>query len=282
MPPLRIATVDYLNARPLARGFSHASPGRRYDLRAATPAVCAQWLRTGEADVALIPSIEYQRIPDLRVLPGMAIASRRRARSVLLISRVAAAEIRSVALDSSSRTSAALARILLARRSRHPVEYHPAEPRFPAMIEGCDAALLIGDAALRADTRDHRVYDLAEEWYEMAGLPFVFAFWAVGPGVVLTAEDHRAFLASRRLGLESTSAIAGEESARLGLPASYLESYLRENIHFDLGDAECRALYLFFRLARESGQVADTRELVLYPPVGPVAPVWPAERGVGG
>src|SRR5512147_3107714 len=103
MPPLRIATVDYLNARPLARGFTHGPERGRHSLLAATPAVCAEWLRAGETDVALIPSIEYQRIPDLRVLPGMAIASRRRARSVLLLSRVAAAEIRTVALDTSSR-----------------------------------------------------------------------------------------------------------------------------------------------------------------------------------
>ena len=272
MPPLRIATVDYLNARPLARGFTHGPERSGRSLLSASPAVCAEWLRAGETDVALVPSIEYQRIPDLRVLPGMAIASRRRARSVLLISRVAAAEIRSVALDASSRTSAALVRILLARRSRHAVEYRTTDPRFPAMLEGHDAALLIGDAALRADTREYRIYDLAGEWFEMTGLPFVFAFWAVRPGAVLAAEDHAAFLASRRLGLLSTAAIAAEESARLGMPAPFLEAYLKENIHYELGDAECRSLYLFYRMARESGLTPAAREFILYPP----APAWTA------
>ena len=272
MPPLRIGTVDYLNARPLARGFTHSPERAGYALRAATPAVCAEWLRDGEVDVALIPSIEYQRLPQLRVLPGMAVASHRRARSVLLISRVAAAEIRSVALDASSRTSAALARILLDQRSRHRVEYRIAQPRLPAMLEANDAALLIGDAALRADTREYRVYDLAEEWFAMTGLPFVFAFWAVRPGAVLATEDTAAFLASKRLGLLSTAAIAGEESSRLGLPAPFLESYLRENIHYELGDAECRSLYLFYRMARESGQIPAAREFILHPPT----PVWTA------
>jgi chorismate dehydratase len=263
MSAVRIASVNFLNARPLVRGFRLSPRQDRYTLSECVPAVCAQRLAAGEADVALIPSIEYQRIPGLRVLPGMAIASRRRARSVLLISRVAAPEIRRVALDTSSRTSAALARIWLDRRARNPVEYREAAPRFPAMMEDFDAALLIGDAALRADTRDFRVYDLAEQWFEMTGLPFVFAFWAVRPGVRLPEGIHP-FVASRKLGLESIPSIAREESVKLELPEPMLEAYLRENIHYDLGAEEIRALWLFFRLAREAGMVASARDLALH------------------
>jgi len=263
MSALRIASVNFLNARPLVRGFLLSPRPDRYALSECAPAVCARRLAAGEADVALIPSIEYQRIPALRVLPGLAIASRRRARSVLLISRVAAPEIRRVALDTSSRTSAALAMIWLDRRTRNPVEYREAEPRFPAMMEDFDAALLIGDAALRADTRGFRVYDLAEQWFEMTGLPFVFAFWAVRPGVRLPEGIHP-FTASRKLGLESIPAIAREESANLDLPEPMLEAYLRENIHYDLGAEEIRALWLFYRLAREAGLVASARDLALH------------------
>ena len=207
MAALRISSVAFLNARPLVRGFGLAPDPDRYLLSECTPSVCAERLAAGSTDVALIPSVEYQRIPGLRVLPGMAIASRRRARSVLLISRVAAPEIRRVALDTSSRTSAALARIWLDRRTRARVDYIQAAPSFPAMLEGADAALLIGDAALRADIWDFRIYDLAAEWFEMTGLPFVFAFWAVRPGARLP-EGIRPFLASRNLGLESVSATA--------------------------------------------------------------------------
>ena len=263
MSAIRIASVDFLNARPLVRGF-HLSPRPdRYAVSECVPSVCARRLAAGESDVALIPSIEYQRIPGLRVLPGMAVASRRRARSVLLISRVAAPEIRRVALDTSSRTSAALTRIWLDRRARNPVEYREAAPRFPAMMEDFDAALLIGDAALRADTRDFRVYDLAEQWFEMTGLPFVFAFWAVRPGVRLPEGIHP-FTASRKLGLESIPAIAREESANLDLPEPMLEAYLRENIHYDLGAEEIRALWLFYRLSREAGLVASARDVALH------------------
>jgi chorismate dehydratase len=263
MGSLRIASVSFLNARPLVRGFRGAPDAGSHRLEECTPAVCADRLGAGTADVALIPSIEYQRIPGLRVLPGMAIASRRRAGSVLLISRTAAPEIRRVALDTSSRTSAALARIWLDRRSRARVEYVQAAPRFPGMLEGFDAALLIGDAALQADVRDFRVYDLASEWFEMTGLPFVFAFWAVRAGIQLP-EGTRPFVESRKLGLASIAAIAREESPNLGLPEALLEAYLRENIHYDLGSDEMRSLWLFYRLAREAGFVPSAREVAFY------------------
>ena len=132
-------------------------------------------------------------------------------------------------------------------------------------MEHFDAALLIGDPALRADTRGFRVYDLAEQWFEMTGLPFVFAFWAVRPGVRLP-EGTPPFVASRKLGLESIPDIAREESVKLGLPESMLEEYLRENIHYDLGPGEIRSLWLFYRMAREAGLVASARDVAFLDP----------------
>ena len=263
MPMPRIATVDFLNARPLVRGFTHGDQRGVFELLRGTPARCAEWLRSGQAEVALIPSIEYLRIPSLSVLPGMAIASRKQARSVLLVSRVAAPDIRSVALDSSSRTSAALLRILLERRSRHRVSYREMEPALGPMLEHCDAALLIGDAALKAETSSLKVYDLAAEWHAMTGLPFVFAFWAVRPGADLPLAAGP-FLQSRREGLARLDTIAAEAAVELGLPASELGDYLRSNIHYDLGPEEIRGLWLFYRFARESSLVAAAREVVLY------------------
>jgi len=271
----RIAVVDYLNARPLVRGFTRPPLADTVQILAGSPARCADRLRDGAVDAALIPSIEYLRIPGLRVVPGMAISARREARSVLLFSRARLPEIRSVALDRSSRTSAALVRILLRARSRHRVDYRPADPDLTRMLADCDAALLIGDAALRAVPRDVKVYDLASEWHTLTGLPFVFAFWAASP-----KAEHpvpvESFLESKRLGLAERDRIAAEASGELGLPARSLESYLTENIHYDLGEEELKALWLFFRLARESSIVERASDLAFFgPPAGAIAPLAP-------
>jgi len=263
MPIPRVATVDYLNARPLVWGFTHGTRTGSVSLLRGTPARCARQLSAAEVDVALIPSIEYLRIPGLTVLPGMAIASRRQARSVLLVSRVAAAEIRTVALDASSRTSAALLQILLERRSRHRVSYHEMEPQLHRMLEKRDAALLIGDAALQARTEGWKVYDLAAEWHAMTGLPFVFAFWAVRPGAHLPRLSEP-FLDSKRQGLARRESIAQEAASELGIAAGDLTEYLHSNIYYDLGEEEIKSLWLFYRLARESGLVEAARELVLH------------------
>ena len=257
----RICSVDFLNARPLVRGFTKGPQADLYDLSEASPAVCADRLRSGEAEIGLIPSIEFQRIQGLRILPRICIASKRRARSVLLVSRVAAPEIRSVAVDTSSRTSAALLRVLLDRRARNRVQYRPFRSDLRAMLEECDAALLIGDAALKAETEGHRVYDLASEWFEMTGLPFVFAFWAVREGVELPGAS-RNFLESRSIGLEAIDRIAEEESPRLGLPAPVLSEYLQVNLHYEIGEEEVRSLWLFYRMAAEMGIAPGPRELV--------------------
>jgi chorismate dehydratase len=259
----RIAVVDYLNARPLVRGFSRPPLAQAVRLTSGSPARCADWLRDGAVDAALIPSIEYLRIPGLRVVPGMAISARREARSVLLFSRARLSEIRTVALDRSSRTSAALVRILLRARSRHRVDYRPAEPDLSRMLSDCDAALLIGDAALRAAPRDIKAYDLASEWHTLTGLPFVFAFWAVAPQAAHPLPVE-AFLESKRIGLAERDRIAAEAATELGLPARSLESYLTENIHYDLGEEELKALWLFYRLARESSIVERASDLAFF------------------
>jgi chorismate dehydratase len=175
---------------------------------------------------------------------------------------VAAPEIRSVTLDRSSRTSVALLRILLSRISRHRVEYRESEPGLPHMLEKTDAALLIGDAALKADPDGLKVYDLAAEWYARTGLPFVFAFWAARPEALLPGGVEM-FLESKRLGLAQRSIIAEEAAGRLGLPAESLIRYLHDNLSYDLGSEEIRSLWLFYRLAREANLVESVREITL-------------------
>ena len=161
MPKLRISVVQYLNTAPLVWGFTHGLLEGKYDLSFTVPSQCAEALRTGEVDIAIIPAIEYQRIDDLVILPDLAIASKRRVRSLLLISKVPIAPApsnqvgaaergpKSIALDRSSRSTQALTKILCSRHWRIAPRFQEMAPDLGAMLAEHDAALLIGDPALR-------------------------------------------------------------------------------------------------------------------------------------
>ena len=175
-----IAASSYLNAAPLCYSFIYGEQKERCGfLSDAAPARCAELLAEGRADAALIPVIEYQRIPGLKVAPGACVASKSKVQSVVLASRVPVAEVRSVALDTSSRTSAALIQIILGRFYGLSPQYRTSPPHIEEMLESNDAALIIGDPAMLIDRSRLHVYDLAEEWRKHTGLPFVFAFWAI-------------------------------------------------------------------------------------------------------
>jgi predicted solute-binding protein len=149
LPKLRISVVQYLNTSPLVWGFTHGLLAGKYDLSFTVPSQCAEQLRAGDVDIAIIPAIEYQRIDDLVILPDLAIASKRRVRSLLLISKVPIAAARSIALDRSSRSTQALTKILCARHWQIAPEFREMPPDLPSMLAANDAALLIGDPALR-------------------------------------------------------------------------------------------------------------------------------------
>ena len=269
MSRLRIVSVPYLNAAPLVWGFRHGSLRSRIDLSVARPSHIAGLLERGEADFGLLPIIETQRLDGCRTIGGCGIVSPRRARSVLLVSRGPLAQIRRIAVDTSSRTSAALLRVVLAAQGLDGCAFAEAEPDFPAMLEGRDAALLIGDPALGADTRGFEVLDLAEAWHAETGLPFVFAAWTARPGLALPDEVIDVFETSRREGIERLEAIARQASAELGLPAGDLERYLSENIRFDVGPEEERAVSLFLMRAHETGLIGPPRPVVWSRPAAP-------------
>src|SRR6476620_4313977 len=138
-----IAASSYLNAAPLCYSFVYgAQKGRCTFLSDEAPARCAELLAAGRADAALIPVIEYQRIPGLKIAPGACVASKKSVRSVLLASRVPITQVRSVARDTSSRTWAALIQILLGRFYELNVTYRVSAPRLEEMLKSNDAALI--------------------------------------------------------------------------------------------------------------------------------------------
>lgn len=265
--PLRVSVVRYLNTAPLVWGLERGPSRQRFELSYTVPASCAEALRSGRADIGIIPAIEYQTIPGLKVIPGIAIASERRVESVLLVSRGPARWAKRVALDTSSRTSAALVKILFARHWRREPEYVEAKPDLAAMLEQAEAALVIGDPALRfglraphtqlPDLTNLHVYDLAEEWWRLTNLPFVFAFWAVRAEAVRSPQAARAlvktFRESRDTGLRHLEEIAHQAAGRLELPGGRLERYLRASITYRLDAPHLAGLESFYRAAHELG-----------------------------
>jgi chorismate dehydratase len=256
-----IASSIYLNSAPLCYSFIY---GEQKDhclmLPDAAPARCSDMLRDGQADAALIPVIEYQRIEGLKVAPGACVASKNLVRSVVLASRVPIGEVRSVALDTSSRTSAALIQIILSRFYGLAPRYRTSPPRIAEMLESDDAALIIGDPAMLIDRSELHVYDMAEEWRRHTGLPFVFAFWAI-------RADSEAwpggvdFIAAKREGVAHTEELAEIYSKRLGLPKEELKVYLTENISYDLDEESLAGLRLYYQLAAECGLIDEAREV---------------------
>ena len=255
---IRISLVDFLNARPLTWGLLHDPPPDVVVSRD-LPSVCAAKLASGEADVGLIPSIEYQRIPDLTVIPSLGIGASSEVRSVLLVARVSREKISSVALDPASRTSAALARILLSRRYAVKPTYAEASG---AAAEGADARLVIGDPALKTRQNGYVVLDLAAEWRAFTGRPFVFAFWAVRPGADAYAAE-RIVRASYDRGRAEFPRLVREEAAESGLSEAIVEDYLRHSLRFELDRGDVGGLELFYRLAADEGLIPDPRPLNL-------------------
>ncbi|MCU1240131.1 MAG: hypothetical protein JWO71_857 [Candidatus Acidoferrum typicum] len=314
MTKLRISVVQYLNTAPLVRGFTHGPlrdlAAKTYDLSFTVPSQCAEALRTGAADVAIIPAIEYQRIVSqgvpLTILPDLAIASKERVRSLLLISKVPIRQARRIALDPSSRSTQALTKILAARRWQiTPQFFEPAPPARPsesgdnrsadrdenvhngitAMLADADAALVIGDAALRiaiaaesqgvkpgpdgewlttAATPLH-IYDVVKEWWHLTEKPAVLAIWAARnqsfPNNLVPAALAADFQASRDFGLTQIPQIAAEAANEMHLPEKELRLYLEKNIDYSLDQENLQGLLRFFHESQALNLIAPLSHL---------------------
>jgi|SRR5262245_22960588 len=266
-----IAASTYLNSAPLVYSFGNGFlKDRYYFIGDTAPSRCAAMLETQECEIALIPVIEYQRLPGLRIIPEISVASKHRVRSVLLAARLPLEKVATVTLDTSSRTSQTLVKILfLQRYGRLPrfIERTPdAANLCRNMFETEDAALIIGDPAMRlaasANELGLQIYDLADEWRALTGLPFVFAVWAMRENVLESAANPVAdFIAAKLEGIENIEMIAARYAVALDLPQSDLIDYLRENVNYELDDENLSGLRRYFALAAEFGLIPQAREL---------------------
>jgi chorismate dehydratase len=263
MRVIRLGAVDYLNARPLVFGLELHSA--QFALRFDVPSKCAALLHEGSIDVGMIPSIEYLRGHEsYRIVPDIAIVSEGPVASVAMFTAKRFADIRTIAVDTSSRTSNGLLRVLCYETFGIDAEFVPMAPDLEGMLERCDAALLIGDAALFVDheSRGLTKVDLGEHWTRLTGLPFVWAFWA-GRAGVLRAEHVISLTEARDQGTRA----ADEVAARYCGPerAARARAYLRENVQYRLGEKEQAGLRCFYELARDHGVVDATRPFAWYP-----------------
>ncbi len=267
MARLRISAISYLNTAPLMWDFEHGTAGANFDISYTIPSQCAAALQAGSADIGIIPAASYTTIPDLAILPGIAIASVRAVRSILLVSKVPLEQVHRVALDTSSMTSVALTKVLFSRWWGAGREFTAMPPDVEQMLASHDAGLVIGDPALKIDRSRYITYDLAEEWIRLTGKPFVFAFWAVrqaalSPGS-MKLDLPEIFQRSRDHGLQPSALaqIAKQWSLRLGITEHEVHEYLTRNIHYDLDAACLDGMDLFFRYAADCGALPPAPEL---------------------
>ncbi len=261
---LRVGAVSYLNTKPLIAGFDQHLPDANLVLD--LPSRLADRLTDGDLDVALIPSVEFLRSRRWCIVSDACIACRGPVRSVRLLFHKAPEQTRSLALDEGSRTSVALAQVLLHERyGIRPQlrslaiddDYHDVET---------DAVLVIGDRAMNVDvSRYHSVWDLGEEWCSQTGLPFVFAMW-VTSRELLPADGALALQSCRDEGLSTIPQIAAREAQRYGISELDCQSYFTEQLHFHLGERELQGLDLFRTLATRLSLIpASSSELSLQP-----------------
>ena len=252
----------------------------RYQIGYTTPSGCAAELACGEADIGLVPVAAHATTPSLLIVPGCTVAALDRVRSIILVVRPqeGVGEVRTVAADTSSRTSCAYARILFDIFWKVPAVFVPHEPDLESMLAVADAALLIGDPALLAlEDKDARVtrtgeqllyLDLAHEWHSFTGLPWVSAVWALRSGALeetgaCATEVVADLQASRDHGLAHVEDLVEEWSGRIAVPRDTIRFYLTNNIHYILDEACLRGLDAFYRLAAECGALPPAPALTL-------------------
>ena len=273
-PPVRLGAVSFLNSRPLTAALEDCLHEGPFSLVHDLPSTCSRELRAGRIDLGFVPIIEYALSPvPYALVPDVAVGCRGEVLTVRLFFRGDLGAVRTVAVDTSSQTSAALLRILLAEKyGLHPA-FEQAAPDIDEMLHGADAALLIGDPVLpllddgNAPKRTRRSLDLGREWADLTGLPFVFACWAGREGA-LDPQQALCLVEARRRGKAKIPRIARRFQRERGGPVELYERYLREHVSYGFGEAELSGVREFFRLAHLHGEIERVPELRFFPVAG--------------
>ena len=262
---LRVGAVSFLNTKPLIFPLLNGElQTDEIDLSVQVPSRLAILLSNDELDVGLIPIVEYFRAnaagAGYLILPDISIASRGSVLSIQLFSRVPIQDIQQIALDTSSRSSVALLKILLAEKYQISPTFVPCDPSIDPAKAETEAVLLIGDAALKNIGATEYNADLGSEWHELTGLPFVYACW-VARGEVCLGNVPNLLIDAKNIGIKQIPEIARIEALKLGLPETLCQQYLQKHIHYDLDESAIIGLELFYNLAVKNGLVESGRTI---------------------
>lgn len=257
---VRLGAVSYLNSRPLVEGLHQLLPGS--EIRLDYPSRLADSLARRELDIALIPSIEYFRRPGYEIVSDACVAARGEVLSVKLYCRVHPGQIRRLALDEGSRTSATLSKVILAEKYGAFPESESLSMESMTTDSSADAVLLIGDRAMHDPSESFvEVMDLGQMWYDWTGLPFIFAMWVAHQNANI--QDVGAALSeARNRGVGRLKEIAEEEASGLGITEQLAFHYLTENLHYHMTSAERSGLQLFHELASQHNLVDHNADLI--------------------
>ena len=260
MPAPRISASSYSNTAPLVWSFLYGRNRGRIELIMDTaPARSAELLAQDRVDAALVPVIAYQLIENASLIPGVCVGAKSRVRSVCLVTRGEDLEqVKSVSLDISSKTSAALTKIIFREFLGFEPEWRDARPDLEAMLAESDCALLIGDPALVIDETVYRKFDLAALWNGFTGLGFVFAMW-----MTRRAVCEIDFAAARDEGLAHLDEIVSNYETDIRLPREELRTYLSQNISYSFDSAMQEGLELYYALAHKHGLIETVKPIVV-------------------
>ena len=259
--PFRLAASSYLNSAPLIWSFLTGSKRGQVDFVEAVPARCAEMLSRSEVEGALVPVIEYQRIAGGSLVPDVCVGSQKEVLSVVLVSKDTELEqIRTVALDESSRTSATLVKVIFREFLDHEPAWTVRTPNLAEMLEKNDAALIIGDPGMTFPRAGLKVWDMASLWRKFNGLGFVFAMWMIAdPGVERARQVD--FAGARDEGVAHVEDIVEVYKDKIPMPVEELRRYLTENIVFRVDDSMQRGLQLYYELAFKHGLIETVKPL---------------------
>ncbi len=262
MTTLRIGVVPYMNVKPFIYGFKGNS--NKIDIVYGVPSLLPNMLEEEKLDIILMPSVGYFRGSGYKIIPGSSIASNGLVESVkLFIKAPSIEEINTVALDKDSMTSCVLTKIILWKRYSLKPEYITLDDKQKIYNEYADAFLVIGDDAMKVREEGFTVLDLGQEWYELTGLPFVYAFWVTKSGSKLHGLS-KLLIGANEYGLKHINEIADSEAERLKMGKSRCLRYLKESIKYNLGDLEIRGLRSFYDYALEMGEVDEGVKIEFY------------------